>query len=375
MNILAYVQLRNIHGSTGAGRVARNIVEQLIAQRRDEIRILGDADDHHRIIPQVGAPWNDYTYHLFDADTSKQQRNWFLFDRPEAEAYWSDADLVYCAGESYVPTKKCRSVVLMHDAAFFDDGALSRNAQFYVQQAKWRWLFRKLSAKVDLFHTVSQFSADRLSSHFPSLRDRMRVVHNGVTDNFFATECTDDTEILRTRGLAGRQYVLLPRGLSYRKNGDLVVAAWSRIRESFKDAVLVVTSHNDPAYVTMARNLDQDVMMTGFVSDEELRALYRGARVVWFPSRYEGFGIPVLEAMACGTPVVASASSSLPEVAGDAALLVPTLDTEKHVEAIEYFLKDDRVCADYSARGRHRAADFTWRNSAHRLREVFGELA
>ena len=355
MNILAYVHLRNIYKSTGAGRVARNMVEALVAQNLDTIQILADKTDHTNIIRKVGAPWDELVYQLFLHETSKQQRRWILFDTPPAEAYWDEVELLYCAGEAYVPTKKARSVVLMHDAAFLDRTALRPDAAFYLQQLKWRYLFNKLSRKVDLFHTVSNFSAERIVFHFPSLKNRMRVIHNGVSDFFFAADSSNDRQILDKFRLSGRRYILLPGGLSFRKNADVVLCAWPRIHKLLRDVTLVITSYNDPAYVAKALTFNQDILMTGFVSDEELRALYRAARLVWFPSRYEGFGIPVVEAMACGTPVIASDSSSLPEVVGNAAILIPCLDVAKHIAAIEYLMTDDTAHTNYRALGNQRA--------------------
>jgi glycosyltransferase involved in cell wall biosynthesis len=372
MNVLAYVHLRNICGSTGAGRVARSLVEQMMQWPHDEVRVLGDRGDHASIIPKVGQPWSEYQFSLFDRDTSSQQRKWFLFNRPVAEVFWPESDILYCAGEAYVPTRKARSVVLMHDAAFFDENALRHDRRFYIQQAKWRLLFWKLVSRADLFHTVSQFSAERLEHHFPGLRGRMRVVPNGVTANFFDADDSADTENLRRFGLVDRPYILLPRGLSYRKNGDLVLAAWPRLRELLGDVALVVTSHNDQTYVDRARQ--QAVVTTGFVDDTVLRTLYRRAVLVWFPSRYEGFGIPVLEAMACGTPVVASSAASLPEVTGGAAMLVSASDPAEHIAAIEHLFRDAVARDQLADKGRRRVAGFTWPASAARLRAVFTEL-
>ena len=375
MNILAYVHLRNIYRSTGAGRVARNIVEQLVDHPSDDVRILADRNDYQKVILKVGKPWSEYRYNCFERDTSAQQRRWFFLDLPRAEQFWSDVQIMYCAGKSYVPSKLARSVILLHDAAFFDDWAdQGQHLSYYLQQFKWRLLFGKLSKKVDLFHTVSNFSAERILYHFPSFKDRIRVIPNGVTEFFFADNKTEDREILAKRNLAGRCYVLLPGGLSRRKNADLVLQAWPLLRQLHRDLRLVVTSYNDAAYVARAASNGDSVVMTGFVDDAELRALYRGARVVWFPSCYEGFGIPVLEAMACGTPVVASNASSLPEVTGNAASLMPTRDVGAHVAGIDYLLKDDAARDMYSARGRDRAAMFTWSEAARKLRSVFAEL-
>jgi glycosyltransferase involved in cell wall biosynthesis len=96
--------------------------------------------------------------------------------------------------------------------------------------------------------------------------------------------------------------------------------------------------------------------------------------VVWFPSRYEGFGLPVIEAMACGAAVVASNSSSLPEIAGDAAILVEPTNSTAHADAIAMLLTDPKAVQQLSAAGRTRAATFTWSSSAEQLKHCFDEL-
>ena len=113
--------------------------------------------------------------------------------------------------------------------------------------------------------------------------------------------------------LTDRSFVLLPRGLHYRRNAELVLALWPQLQQRHPELMLVVSSHCEPALRCPCPGAGELRSATGFVSDETLCSLYHAARVVWFPSRYEGFGIPVLEAMACGTPVVASNNSSLPK--------------------------------------------------------------
>jgi len=96
MNLLTYVHLRNIYRSTGVGRVARELTEQL--SRIDSIHqeILADRADHARVVHKVGGPWEHFRYHLFNSDTSRQQARWFLTNRPTAEEYWPHVDLAYC---------------------------------------------------------------------------------------------------------------------------------------------------------------------------------------------------------------------------------------------------------------------------------------
>lgn len=374
LRLLAYVHLRNIHRSTGAGRVARQLTEHLALRADVNLRVLADREDLGRIVPLVGAPWNSFRYHTFSAETSRQQAIWFATGRPRAEALWPEAQVVFCTGESYVPTRTARLAVTAHDAAFFEPAAHRRDRAFWTQQMKWRLLFGRLSARADMVHTVSQFSADRLSHFFPALASRLRVVPNAVTPHFFEPVAAQGRAYLDEQELTRRRFVLVPGGLHFRKNAELVLDGISRLLALDATLVIAIVNHSDPAYAARAQALGTRVRLLGFVDESALHALYAAAAVVWFPSRYEGFGLPVLEAMAAGTPVVASDASSLPEIAGGAALLAPADRADAHVERMEAVLTDSRLAERMRAAGRVRASAFTWANSAAQLTGYLREL-
>lgn len=371
MNILCYVHLRNIYGSTGHGRVARQITEHLAQVKEDTLHILADPEDHRKVVHKVGAPWTEFQYHFFKNETSRQQARWILTGRPAAEYYWPEAQIVYCAVGSYVPTSKARLVVTLHDAAIFEEAALARNWAFFKQRLKSKYLHRILSREADLIHTVSHFSEERLSHFFPEFRSRLRIVPNAVSPCFFLPVSTRGNKALKEWGLVDRPFVLLPGGLNYRKNADLVLKAWRLLHELHSDLKLVVAGHCEPSYIAPAKELGVTVELKGFVSDEALCALYTAAQVVWFPSLYEGFGMPVLEAMACGATVVASNSTSIPEVAGDVGILVSPTAVPEHVDAIDSLIMDSRRREILYKRGKDRAQSYTWTRTAEQLRQCF----
>lgn len=374
LNVLAYIHLRNIHRSTGAGRTARQIAEHLSVLPDLDLQILADRRDMAATLPLVGLPWSNFEYKTFGADTSRQQARWFLLDQPKAESFWPEADVMYCMAESYVPVGRAALVTTMHDAAYFETGAHARNAAYWKTRLKWELLYRKLARRVDMFHTVSHFSAERLSHFFPAMRDRIRVVHNGVTPHFFAPVTELGTQYLKEAGLESQSYVLVPGGLHFRKNADLILAAIPSLLARFPHLVIAIVNHTNPEYAERAKALGPAVRLLGFVSDDALHALYTSAAVVWFPSRYEGFGLPVVEAMACGAPVVASNSSSIPEIAGDAALLADPSLPQAHVDAISSLLTDEKSREQFAAAGRLRASAFTWTSTATQLKQHFDSL-
>ncbi len=373
IRLLAYVHLRNIYGSTGAGRVARQVIEHLSRQAGMSLKILADPADYARIVPKVGEPWSSFDYRFIANETSSQQLRWLLLGKPKSESYWPEADVVYCTAESFVPARKSRIAVTLHDAAYFEKDAHRHDLAYYKTRTKWRILYRALSRRADMFHVVSHFSAERLAHFFPAIKSRIRVVHNAVTENFLEPVTAEGKRYLEEMKLDGAPFVLLPRGLSYRKNADMVIENWPKLQERHPGLKLVVTSHCDQPYVERAKQLSS-VVLTGFVSDDALCALYSAAQAVWFPSLYEGFGLPVIEAMACGAPVVASNASSIPEIAGTAAILVEPRKPSDYIDALDALIRNASLRAEYSNRGQTRARLFTWPVAASQLRGHFSQL-
>jgi glycosyltransferase involved in cell wall biosynthesis len=163
------------------------------------------------------------------------------------------------------------------------------------------------------------------------------------------------------------------------KNVETVIEAFGRLPATLRDTHRLVLAGD----VRKRRDLDERVarwgltrqtVWTGVVSDEQLITLYQHAAAFVFPSRYEGFGLPVLEAMACGCPVISSHAASLPEVVGDAALLVDPEDVQGWVTAIEQVLTDPAVASELRARGLARAAQFSWDRTAREMVAVYEKV-
>ena len=374
MKILDYVHLRNIYKSTGVGRVARELTEHLAARPDVDLRILADKGDHAAFVPKVGEPWTSFSYCFFTRDTSRQQALWYLLDAPKAESYWPEAEIMYCTAESYVPVSRARLAVACHDMQLFEPEAHPMSRWLLQQRVKWQLMFRRLGETAHMIQTISQFSADRIAHYFPPLRDRIRVIHNAVSREFFQPVTASGNEVLGQLGLEETPYLLLPGGLHFRKNAELVLELWPEIQRRRPELKLVITSHNTPVYAERSKLLPS-IVFSGFLSEEALVALYHRAELVWFPSKYEGFGMPVLEAMACGAPVVSSTSSALPEICGGAAAAMVSPDRPgEHLEAILGLLDDHPAQQRASDAGQAHARTFTWQRSADQLMQAFAAL-
>jgi glycosyltransferase involved in cell wall biosynthesis len=210
--------------------------------------------------------------------------------------------------------------------------------------------------------------------------ERVFVVPGGV-DPMFAP--ANEESIAQVRGFYGvdRPYLLSVGVIEPRKNFPRLIEAYTRFRvRTGLDYQLVIAGGkgwlSDETFRQAERSsFAPDVRFTGYVPDEYLPALYSGAQVFAVPSLYEGFGLPVLEAMACGAPVVCANTSSLPEFAGEAALLVPPDDPDAIADALERVCEDGVLRESLRQRGAERARDYQWHRSAERLLKTYEHVA
>jgi len=224
-------------------------------------------------------------------------------------------------------------------------------------------MLRDAVRQADHFITVSAYTRDELCRHLGVAPERVTVIHHGV-DKAPSRQPTGDS----------LQPVLLSVGaVQVRKNTLAAVQVLERLPKPVRLAVAGGSGHGaDDVYDYVRKNgLSDRVDFLGHAGEEQLEALYARASVLLFPSLEEGFGFPVLEAMARGLPVVASSRSSLPEICGDAALLADPTDVTGLAEACRRILDDPALSADLAARGLRQAARFSWEKAARETLAVY----
>ena len=245
------------------------------------------------------------------------------------------------------------------------------------------WLIYRLwlplaARRVDQIITVSEQSQRDIMKHLKVKPEQVKVVPLAADERFWPMETAEIEPILKEYGVE-RPYILYVGALESRKNLPRLLEAYAQIRRWSTAWRLVIVGARkwkfSPIFETVQRlGLEPHVTFTGYVADEHLPALYAGADLFAFPSLYEGFGLPVLEAMACGTPVVTSNSSSLPEVAGDAAILVDPYSVQEIAQAMRRILADPELAQDLRERGLARAAQFSWERTARETIAVYEKV-
>lgn len=266
----------------------------------------------------------------------------------------------------------CPVVVTVHDLSFLRYPHLFRPAnRFYLR------LFTRLSVqRARRVIAVSAYTAEETVRLLGVAREKIRVVYHGV-DPIFRPLAAEEVAAFRARRGLPDRFVLFVGTLEPRKNLVRLIEAFARSGADAETALVLAGArgwYDDNVFATVERSgLSSRVHFPGYVPNDELPLWYNAARAFAYPSLYEGFGLPVLEAQACGTPVLTSSVSALPEAAGDGALMVDPYDVEAIAESLHRLLTDETLRGVLRRRGLEHAARFSWPRTAAETVAVFQE--
>jgi glycosyltransferase involved in cell wall biosynthesis len=268
-----------------------------------------------------------------------------------------------------------RTVVTFHDLSYFlFPETFNRSNRAYLQT------FSRLSARrADRLIAVSEATRKDLVRLLGVAPERVEVIPNGVDDRFRPVEDRTLLHPFRERRGLPERFILSLCTLEPRKNLPTLVRAYALAREQGVSEPLVIAGGvgwGDLAIRSLVDQLglDGQVLLPGFIPQDEQALWYNAATLFAYPSRYEGFGLPVLEAMACATPVVTSNRSALPEVVGDAGVTVDPDRAEELADAMVRLLRDDDWRAELRLRGPARAGRFSWDLAAQRTVEAYRQV-
>ncbi len=273
------------------------------------------------------------------------------------------------------PIAARRQVVTIHDASSFDHPML-RNRFF----GSWyRWLHPRLAHRVECVITDSEFAKSRLLFHTGVAPSKVVVIPLGVDRRFSPDAVEHFDEMMKSSGFPSRRYFVCVGTLEPSKNHPRLLEAWGRLQHKIDDDVwLVLVGSQGSSNVfrqTAFSRLPERVFLAGRVTERLLPTVYAGAIASIQVSLYEGFGLPALEAMACGTPVLASRVASTPEVVGDAAVLVDPAAVDSIAENLRRLLEDDALRDALRKKGIERARQFSWDDTARRTWKILESAA
>jgi glycosyltransferase involved in cell wall biosynthesis len=372
-----------VHQGAGIGRLTRDITRALAEidhENEYSLLVQGKEMDHPPPVPHPrnvasGIPNDNFREVRTWIDERWWNRIWHRLHLP-VPVEWAigPVDLFHSPDFTLPPVRRgTRTMVTVHDLSFlrlpecFEPTLrdyLATNVPHAVHRADWV-LADSQSTRRDLIELVG------------APGDRITVIYPGVAPRFCRIADTEALAHVRQKYGLPQQFVLSLGTVQPRKNYVGLIKAFARLDQP--DVGLVIVGGKGWLYQEIFAcvadlNLQDRVTFAGWMDDGDLPALYNLAEIFCLPSLYEGFGIPPLEAMACGTPVITADNSSLPEVVGDAGILVDAHDQDALVAALEGLLGDAAQRAELANRGLSQAARFTWPKAARRLLATYGHL-
>jgi glycosyltransferase involved in cell wall biosynthesis len=292
---------------------------------------------------------------------------------PTVESFVGSVDVFHSVNGAVLPQRRGRRVVTVQDLTCL------RFPQYHpwARRMLFRVAIRRAVRLADAIIVPSSATERDLSARFPEAERKVRVIPLAHGEQFVPMGPRDSAPIIGRYGLSFRTYLLFVGNVEPRKNLPAVVEAYNRLRSRGRSAPpLVIVGgegwKNQAIHRAAAASpFASDIRFLGRVADDELPALMSGALAFVYPSIYEGFGLPPLEAMACGTPVITSNRSSLPEVVGDAALLVDPDDRSALAEAMARIVDEQPLREELRDRGLKQAQRFSWDETARLTVRVY----
>ena len=291
-------------------------------------------------------------------------------------------ELLHCTSNTGPIWSKVPLITILHDIIYLESVSIFKKSGTWYQ--KFGNMYRRLvvptvARKSKKVITVSNFEKERIRN-FMGLGDNLTAIYNGVGDHF---EKITDKDVL----LKAKQKYKLPDNFMFflgntdpKKNTPNVLKAFADFNsKSDIKYKLVMLDYEENALMQVLNDIGHpelriDIVMAGYVPNSEMPAIINQCKVFLYPSLRESFGIPILEGMACGVPVITSNTSSMPEIAGDAAILVDPTKPDEIVAAIDVILKDEKFRDSLCEKGIERAAQFSWKHMAEKYLELYKEL-
>lgn len=378
MKIAFGAQLLLDNNKTGIGWCAHNIVEQLKAKY----------------------PENEYIMNFFVFGNKKYLKYKDMIEQYSAKGYsieicrwfhyalykllWSfipipyhffmknDVDVTLFFNFYIPPGVKGKKVTIIHDMAYLAYPETVNKKTLYMLKMN----MKKSCKRADKILVVSDFTKRELMKYLGVEKSKIQVMYNGVDTEIFQIYDKGEVEKIKEKYKIPKEYFLYLGTLEPRKNIARMLDAYAMLKKEQPNAPKFVLAgrkgwmYDEIFEKVKTYGLEEDVIFTGYIEQEDAPLLMNGAKAFLFVSLYEGFGMPVLEAMACGTPVITADAASMPEVIGDCGLLADPMSAESIKECMAKIVNDEVDIEDMTKRALKRCEDFTWEKAAKVVREV-----
>lgn len=298
-----------------------------------------------------------------------------------AAAKKHNIDVLHCTANTAPLKSPVPLVITLHDIIYLEKINLSQGTWYQrIGNLYRRWNVPKVVKTSKAIATVSNYERQRILDHFGLPPERVTTVYNAVGSHFKPIEDEMQLQAIRLKYKLPHSYMFFLGNTDPKKNVYGVMAALKKLKEENKLPLPLVMPDLDREYLhrilqeLKATHLTDNIVTCGYIPNHELPGIISNATMFLYPSLRESFGIPLLEAMACGVPVITSNTSSMPEVAADAALFIDPFRPETLAEKIELLMNNPTLCTELKNKGLQRAQQFSWENTARQMLQLYESI-
>lgn len=323
-------------------------------------------------------------FHIIELDGGAYPQ-WEQFALPKAAAKYG-CDILHCTSNTAPVNTKIPLVVTLHDIIYLESISIFKKGGTWYQKLGnmyRRYVVPRVVEKSKKIITVSHFEKNRIREFFgfPENDQRLVAIYNGVSEHFKPVTAADELLRVKTKYHLPDNYAFFLGNTDPKKNTKGVLKAFSDYLKAGNEPLTLVMLDYDKSALNglLAEIGDKDLIdhihLTGYVVNTDLPAIYSQCRIFLYPSLRESFGIPMLEAMRCGAPVITSNTSSMPEVSGGAALIIDPFKPEEITLAMQRIMTDEKLRNELIDKGFSQSAKFSWKAMAEEVLKLYREIA
>lgn len=355
--------------TTGVGKILINL--SLEFERMDDVRLkllLPRTDTVNSEADPAKSPLGQIARKRLPLSRVELEFLWRTLRAPAIDRWAPDADWIYCPRELWAPPGRLRYAITVHDVYQFEPEVWTGSWRMRLQR---KLVWQRAMDRADLVFAVSEFTRSRILELFRVDPEKVRVTPNAV-DSIFLQPRPVERPVLPS-GIPDTPFILQVGGLTRKKGAPEIIALARELERRNSSLRVVSIGPIEAGFEAAAATCKALTVVGRGISPEAIRWITEEARIAILPSRYEGFGIPLLEAMAVGVPAVASCRASLPEIAGSGGLVVDPTRSEEFADLVETLDLDADKRSAAIAYGLRRASQFSWANTARMIRDAMLE--